>query len=248
MNNGQITASDDTLMAVMQNNYFATPFYYISIANIETSATFESLPFYKEETYRNSTGFSFITGGDRCLRFDYVIFEYNVGGFYVTSLTIEFECYFGYQDLAVDNIRISPLFCNSVTLNAEDPCDGVVSQNCENCAVTSSTCECQDGYTGQYCQKTPCQGVECNNGACVALSETQTECNCDPGWYGLVCNVEDVTYTCDFKTNVEPECFLAESTEDDHDFTRDQRLPAEHDRPQPQWGHITSTQKSMDNP
>lgn len=42
MNNGQITASDDTLMAVMQNNYFATPFYYISIANIETSATFES--------------------------------------------------------------------------------------------------------------------------------------------------------------------------------------------------------------
>ena len=175
-------------------------------------------------------------------------------------------------------------------------------------------------------------------------------------------------YTCDFKTNVEPECFLAESTEDDHDFTRsvrntsilhqsytyifwfyhfvytihtewnnignphlwyiiypvkcyisinahaiktnkqnacvhmavlqyslfktdlfektksnwivniniwflryrryvgtilpmrlktafyhpinfrDQRLPAEHDRPQPQWGHMTSTQKSMDNP
>ena len=39
-------------------------------------------------TYRNSTGFSFITGGDRCLRFDYVISDYNVGGFYVTSLTV----------------------------------------------------------------------------------------------------------------------------------------------------------------
>ena len=49
---------------------------------------YSGLPFYKEETYRNSTGFSFITGGDRCLRFDYVIFEYNVGGFYVTSLTV----------------------------------------------------------------------------------------------------------------------------------------------------------------
>ena len=29
---------------------------------------------------------------------------------------IEFECYFGYQDLAVDNIRISPLFCSKCPL------------------------------------------------------------------------------------------------------------------------------------
>ena len=33
-------------------------------------------------------------------------------------------------------------------------------------------------------------------------------------------HTEDVTYTCDFETNVEPDCFLAESTDDDYDFTR----------------------------
>ena len=32
-----------------------------------------------------------------------------------------------------------------------------------------------------------CVGVNCNNGDCEALSETQTTCNCNPGWYGTAC-------------------------------------------------------------
>eukprot|EP00105_Crassostrea_gigas_P035382 XP_019919530.1 PREDICTED: neurogenic locus notch homolog protein 1 [Crassostrea gigas] len=230
------TASDGDLMAALRNNFFSTPFYYNYVAKMETSVVFES--------------------ANRCLRFDYAIADNNIGGTYTTRLTVrvysdaapstnefitntgnewvtaeidlpavnnmkvEFEGRFGYQGLAVDNIRISPLLCNG-----PDPCDGVVCQNggvcdvsgqcncqlgfsgefCENdvcsgntcvngvCDRTSSTeytCQCDSGWYGSNCDVDPCLNTNCNQGSCEALSETQTQCNCDPGWFGSNCDVD----------------------------------------------------------
>lgn len=34
----------------------------------------------------------------------------------------------------------------------------------------------------------PCASVNCNNGVCVTLSQTQTQCNCNAGWIGEFCD------------------------------------------------------------
>lgn len=34
-----------------------------------------------------------------------------------------------------------------------------------------------------------CANVNCNQGSCEALSETETRCGCDAGWYGEFCDI-----------------------------------------------------------
>lgn len=34
-----------------------------------------------------------------------------------------------------------------------------------------------------------CASVDCNQGICEVLSESQTQCNCSTGWFGEFCDV-----------------------------------------------------------
>ncbi|XP_061167265.1 uncharacterized protein LOC133176117 [Saccostrea echinata] len=223
MNGNQIQASNGHLMAQMISYFFSTPFYYASIAKMETSVIFES--------------------ADRCLRFDYAISNRNLGSTWKTRLTVnimsdstttphvfntntgnvwttaeidlpavsnlkvEFEGYFGDQELAVDNIRISPLSCN-----APGPCDGVDCQNGGSCQVTSSStfeCQCQTGFSGQFCQNDVCSGNTCVNGACNPVSASDYTCQCDEGWYGENCDIDP----CSTNDCVNGECVALSETE-----------------------------------
>lgn len=94
--------------------------------------------------------------------------------------------------------------------------------SCEILSENHTHCICDEGWFGTSCNIDPCSNTNCNNGQCEALLETQTQCNCDEGWEGEMCDSQTlVTYKCDFETEIEETCFLAESTDDDNDFTRE---------------------------
>lgn len=201
---GQITPVDGSLVAELWNYFdaFGAPLAIGATAKMQTSVVFES--------------------ADRCLRFNYVISDRNVGSSAVTSLNVYvmgdsgttappyvfdtntgnswvqaeidlpsmenmkiiFEGVNGEQELAVDNIRISP----------------------QKCDVGN-----------------PCTGIDCNNGQCVEDNES-FQCQCDAGWSGDFCDIAVVAYTCDFEMVDESNCAFIESSNDDFDFTRNSGL------------------------
>lgn len=34
-----------------------------------------------------------------------------------------------------------------------------------------------------------CEAVNCNEGSCENVSETETRCKCNPGWFGEFCDM-----------------------------------------------------------
>lgn len=65
----------------------------------------------------------------------------------------------------------------------EDPCEGISCQNGGSCV--SGTCNCVNGYTGEFCQTAPnpCATITClNGGNCVSGA-----CICQPGFSGANC-------------------------------------------------------------
>jgi hypothetical protein len=49
-------------------------------------------------------------------------------------------------------------------------------------------CQCQSGYTGQWCQHDSCSTLSCqHNGTCERLANGQARCLCDEAWHGHEC-------------------------------------------------------------
>lgn len=45
---------------------------------------------------------------------------------------------------------------------------------------TEKACICEDAWLGEHCDRSPCveMDIDCGNGICVALSETEATCEC----------------------------------------------------------------------
>ncbi|KAF2981748.1 hypothetical protein EK904_014766, partial [Melospiza melodia maxima] len=72
-----------------------------------------------------------------------------------------------------------------------------LSQPCQNAGSCLETergyvCECQEGYTGQDCRDQLSEGCECRNGG-SCLEGNVTVCQCLPGFFGLLCEFEDLS-------------------------------------------------------
>lgn len=46
-------------------------------------------------------------------------------------------------------------------------------------------------YVTILCLLDTCASVNCNQGSCEALLETQTQCNCFADWYGKLCDISE---------------------------------------------------------
>lgn len=46
-------------------------------------------------------------------------------------------------------------------------------------------------FMNTVCVIDACANVDCNRGRCETLSETETLCNCDAGWYGEFCDISE---------------------------------------------------------
>lgn len=206
-----ITAFDGYLMAILVNTSRASYFPYDSVAKLETSVVFERanrcLRFNYALANNDHVGFFRTTLTVRISSdsgTSNVVFNTTTGNKWasvginlrtVINLKIVFKGVYGYQHLALDNIRITPLLCRAV-----NPCDDVVCQNGGTCGIVvnnstltaHSKCTCQFGFSGQYCEKYICTEESCLNGACFPLSSSTYTCDCIDGWSGDKCDI----YTC----------------------------------------------------
>lgn len=61
-----------------------------------------------------------------------------------------------------------------------DPCKERVCNNGGTCF--EGDCNCRPAWTGPNCDTPKCDEIDCQNGDCE-----NGECNCDPGYYGTLC-------------------------------------------------------------
>ncbi|XP_034319361.2 uncharacterized protein [Magallana gigas] len=161
LNGNLIRPTDGHLMAIMANHFFRTTFYYTYKARMETTVKFERadrcLRFDYAISDRNIGGAYTTSLTVTAVMGSTTITETlgstaNVWRSFEMSLEaaddlkISIRCVFGFQQLVLDNIRISPFLCNVPT-----PCDGVECPDGRVCQATSTTtyqCRCPAGVCG----------------------------------------------------------------------------------------------------
>jgi hypothetical protein len=62
---------------------------------------------------------------------------------------------------------------------------------------TRGSCVCEAGWSGPACDSNPCKNVDCSGrGNCVASSETDWKCKCQPNYSGKNCNNTCINFGC----------------------------------------------------
>ncbi|CAG5110897.1 Oidioi.mRNA.OKI2018_I69.chr2.g5245.t1.cds [Oikopleura dioica] len=74
-------------------------------------------------------------------------------------------------------------------------CDDSMCLNGGKCNIDDDEnpfCECPTGFTGNFCEGTPCEGddkIECANGGQCHFSDSEVKCSCQAGISGLFCEI-----------------------------------------------------------
>lgn len=70
-------------------------------------------------------------------------------------------------------------------------CDNIKCQNngvCVNLSPTSFRCDCKDGYSGVFCEKSICDTSPCQRGSCKPSIAGNYHCTCPQRYIGKNCS------------------------------------------------------------
>ncbi|XP_078349351.1 mucin-like protein [Oculina patagonica] len=102
-----------------------------------------------------------------------------------------------YGDCIVNNNGIAECHCDpgfegsNCEINI-DECNSTPCLNNGTCidGINSYSCNCSVGFYGDICSDDPCAALDCGNyGNCMVNNNRTAECHCDPGFEGLICEI-----------------------------------------------------------